>query len=106
MLVSADGTAQVQPRNAEARSVTVDSQLSARLFQDLNTIGSLSALPRTHCMKSVSFGSSLYVEFDGERSPDLSCPAPANSNIATLKKDVQDLMNAAGASKNITKKPN
>lgn len=91
------GTAEVQQRNTEPRKTTVDEQLSRRLFEDLNSIGPLNLLPRLHCMKSVSFGTSLYIEYNGERSPDLSCPAPADSKLAALRKDVNDLMAAAHA---------
>lgn len=98
LIVNRSGTAEVQQRDAEPRKATLDQQLTQSLFEDLNSIGPLSALPRTHCMKSVSFGTSLYVEYNGERSPDLSCPAPADSKLAILQKHVRDLMTAAHAS--------
>ena len=98
LIVKRSGAAEVQPRNAESRNTTVDQQLTQRLFEDLNSIGPLSVLPRTHCMKSVSFGTALYIEYNGERSPDLSCPPTADSKLAILQKDVRDLMAAAHAS--------
>ncbi len=97
LVVSPAGTAEVQPRDAEPRKANVDQHLCDQLFQDLKSISSLSALPRTHCVKSVSFGSSLFVEFNGERSPDLNCPAAPNSKVALLQKDAQALMDAAHA---------
>jgi hypothetical protein len=97
MTINALGAAEVRPRDAEARKTSVDAHLSERLFQDLQSAGPLSALPKPHCFKSVSFGSSLYVEFNGERSPDLNCPAGADSKLAALQKDVRDLMEAAHA---------
>jgi hypothetical protein len=101
LIVDSSGAAEVQPHNAEARKTTVDARLSERLFQDLNAIGPLSALPRPHCMKSVSFGTSLYVEFNGERSPDLNCPVPADSKLAILQRDARELMDAAHATPRI-----
>lgn len=101
MIVNPSGTAEVQPRNAQSRKTTVDVHLSERLFQDLKSVGPLSALPPVHCIKSVSFGSSLYVEFNGERSPDLTCPAQPDSKLAMLQKDVHDLMDAAHATPRI-----
>jgi hypothetical protein len=97
LIVGPSGAAEVQPRNAEARKTNVDARLSERLFQDLKSIGPLSALPRAHCMKSVSFGTSLYIEYNGERSPDLNCPVAADSKLAILQKDARDLMEAAHA---------
>lgn len=101
LIIKPSGEAEVQSRNAEARKTTVDEQLSRRLFDDLNSIGPLSALPRTHCIKSVSFGTSLYIEYNGERSPDLSCPAAADSKLGMLQKDAHELMNAAHANQRV-----
>ncbi len=95
MTVDAAGNTEVRLRSNAMRQTTVDSRLSQRLFDDLKTIGPLSSLPKIHCMKSASFGSSVYVEVNGERSPDLSCPAPRDSKTAILKRDVYELMQAA-----------
>ncbi|SRR5579875_1349316 len=93
--VNPSGKAEIQPRDGETQKTSFDAHLCARLFEALKAAGPLSALPKVHCMKSVSFGSSLYVEFNGERSPDLNCPAPADSKLAGLQKDVRALMDAA-----------
>ena len=37
----------------------------------------LAQLPVTHGVKSVSFGTSTYIEYKGQRTPDLSSPADA-----------------------------
>src|SRR5581483_620069 len=97
LIVNGSGEVEVQPHDAESRKTSVDTRLCDRLLQDLKAVGSLSALPRTHCIKSVSFGSSLYLEFNGERSPDLSCPAAPDSKVGLLQKDVHELMEAAHA---------
>lgn len=104
VMVNPGGAAQIQVRDAEATRTTVDSQLSQRLFEDLKSVGSLNALPRVHCAKSVSFGTSLYLEFNGERSPDLNCPVPPDSKVEILKKDVQDIMQAAHASPHMARR--
>ena len=97
MTVTPGGTAHVQQQGLTTRETNVQSQLSQRLFEDLKTVGPLSDLPKTHCVKSVSFGTSLYLKYNGQTSPDLSCPAPPDSKVAILKKDVRDLMQAAHA---------
>ena len=95
LIVNDGGSTKVQPHGAEAHTVSLDSKLSQRFFEDLKSAGSLSALPHAHCMKSISFGSSLYIEFNGERSPDLNCPAPPDSKLSVLQKDVREIMQAA-----------
>jgi hypothetical protein len=97
LVVNAGGSTKVRPEGAEPHTVSLDPRLSDRLFKDLQSAGHLSDLPRPHCMKSVSFGSSLYVEFNGERSPDLNCPASADSKLSALQKDVREIMQAAHA---------
>jgi hypothetical protein len=52
---------------------TLDTALVSKFFSDLQAaspLGDLTALP---CMKSVSFGTSLFVYWEHSRSPDLSC---------------------------------
>ena len=95
LIVHAGGSTKVQPHGAEARTISLDPRLSERFFQDLKSAGRLSELPHIHCMKSISFGSSLYIEFNGERSPDLNCPAPSGSKLSVLQKDVREIMQAA-----------
>ena len=95
--VTPSGTAKVVSGAAAPRETNVDAALSRKLFEDLKTVGPLSALPKVHCMKSVSFGTSLYLKYNGETSPDLSCRVGAGSKLAVLQKDVQDLMEAAHA---------
>lgn len=97
LTISSAGAALVHVRQSGAVHNNLEAQVSSKLFEDLQSIGSLNALPRSHCMKSASFGTSLYIEFNGEQSPDLNCPAPAGSKTATLKKDVDDIMQATHA---------
>jgi hypothetical protein len=51
-------------------------------------------IPVVHCMKSASFGSSLFVEFKGDRSPDLSCTG-RDSHSGELQKDANQILQAA-----------
>lgn len=97
LAVTSAGAAQVHVREAGGIRNNIEAQISSRLFEDIQAAGSLNALPRTHCVKSVSFGTALYLEFNGERSPDLSCPAAPDSKTAILKKDVQEIMQASHA---------
>ena len=95
--VEESGNATAQPRNGEAKTLTLDPQLCQALMKDIKAAGTLSALPEHHCPKSVSFGSSLFVEFNGDRSPDLSCNNPPDERAAALQKDANGILQAVRA---------
>ncbi len=81
-----------QDREAKPIRRKVPDDLARRFFSDLEAARPLSALPREHCMKSASFGTTLTIELDDEETPDLSCPSPQNSHIQTLKGDVTEIV--------------
>ena len=56
-----------------------DPAATAQLFATLSAGQPLSQLASAHCMKSASFGTSLYAYWNHERSPDLTCPGDARS---------------------------
>ncbi|MDQ2908821.1 MAG: hypothetical protein M3R44_05645 [Candidatus Eremiobacteraeota bacterium] len=43
------------------------------LFAKLREAGTIGALPAGHCMRSVSFGSSTTISYQGATTPDLGC---------------------------------
>lgn len=91
------GSAAAQARGAESKPLNLDPHLCQSLMKDIQAAGRLSALPEHHCPKSVSFGSSLYVEVNGDRSPDLSCANPPDARMAALQKDANAILEAARA---------
>jgi hypothetical protein len=76
----------------KAQSVTVGASLAQRLLRDLKAAMPLSTLPVRHGMKSASFGTSTYVEYQGQRSPDLSFPG--NAKAQALHDDAGDIARA------------
>jgi hypothetical protein len=59
---------------SERHRGTVPPDLAKQFFTDLEASMPLSRLPReNNCMKSVSFGSSTYITYRGETSPDIQC---------------------------------
>lgn len=88
------GDATVEQRNSAPQSMKLDAHLCERLMRDVAAAGVLSALPEKHCMKSVSFGSRLYVEFKGDRSPDLSCPFQSDPRARALQQDANEILRA------------
>ncbi|MGA8029733.1 MAG: hypothetical protein WB992_21525 [Bryobacteraceae bacterium] len=95
--VDVEGNAIVEPRNADVVRMKLPEDLCKQLMHDIAAAEPLSALPAVHCMKSVSFGSSLFIEHDGNRSPDLNCPSQRDDRAAALQKDAKEILKAARA---------
>jgi uncharacterized protein YjlB len=68
------------------RSVQIAVPLAARLFDDLEHAGDLTALPAGACMKSASFGTTTVIAYRGAHSPDLQCAQ--NATERALQADV------------------
>jgi hypothetical protein len=85
----------LEPRDGAKRTIKMPAEQCARFVKDLQSAGPLDKLPANHCMKSASFGSRLYLEFNGLRSPDISCPVQADGRTANLKKQASDILKAA-----------
>lgn len=113
----------VVQRNGDAEYVRGNDRATAhlspaattQLFSDLETGMPLSALPAKRCMKSASFGTSTFVYWRHQRSPDVSCPGDAKgaaieadvARVATELKLTQPVMrtNATSAPTQITPQP-
>lgn len=50
------------------------------LFDALKAGMPLSQLPTARCMKSASFGTAMFVYWNHQRSPDLTCPSGSETN--------------------------
>lgn len=68
--------------------------LAEKLFRDAEAGMPLSALTLPRCVKSASFGSSQYVWFKGERSPDLCGPGVGSGPIEALEEDFASVWGA------------
>jgi hypothetical protein len=87
--------ATIERRNGTTYRMKLGKAIRDRFLSDLQAAGPLNTLPAKYCMKSASFGSSLYVEFNSVRSPDLSCPAQPDHRAETLKKDAVEILKMA-----------
>ena len=76
----------------KSRSLDLPQALVKRLYSDLDAGKPLAELPGGHCMKSASFGSSLTIEFAGEKTPDLSCPDQGNPRLQALIQDASEIV--------------
>lgn len=81
-----------QPVPSEQKGSMPASQAD-QIFSDVEAAMPLSALPKTPCAKSVSFGTSQYVFFKGEKTPDLC--GHDNEKIEALKGDLAKIMSTA-----------
>ena len=94
--ISADGSAYLNQANLPLHR-QISPQLVARFFNELHQTGGVASLPDAHCMKSASFGTTTRIEYRGQTSPDISCPANSTLERA-LYVDAQAIANAAGVS--------
>lgn len=92
--IDSEGHATVEEPAGEIHRATLRQDICRQFVQDLETSSPLNALPARHCFKSVSFGSSLFIEFKGSRSPDLSCPGQ-DERVTALQKAAQQILDAA-----------
>jgi FtsP/CotA-like multicopper oxidase with cupredoxin domain len=98
--LSSDGSATLtlQSRGAGSpnapKKFTVPAETASRFFADLAAArnGNVATVP---CMKSVSFGTSTHIRWQGWVSPDLDCP-PKGSLGDALVKDLEAIRQAAG----------
>lgn len=65
---------------AHRATATIGNPLALKFFADAQVGMPLSQLHVAPCMKSASFGTSTFVWWRGQRSPDLSCPTDTRSS--------------------------
>jgi hypothetical protein len=97
--VTLDASGNAKARGAEGRVIRLNSAICKRFMLAVQSAAPLHALTAAHCMKSVSFGSRLFIEYHGERSPDLSCPVQGNPRVDALKKQAAEILAAQAASR-------
>ncbi len=70
--------------NGDRRATaTVPAAITTQLFTDLQAAMPMRNFPMIHCMKSASFGTSLFVWWKGARSNDISCGTNVLTNDVT-----------------------
>ena len=73
--------------------IDLESAQGSRLLQAAHAAAPLASLPVAHCMKSVSFGTFIYVQIGSDRSPDLNCSNQTDSRTLALSNEVRQLLN-------------
>lgn len=77
----------------------VPAVLAEKFFAALSGAMPLDALLREECMKSASFGTSLYVWYAGRRSPDLDCSGDARGRA--LASEARAVAHALGLGESV-----
>jgi hypothetical protein len=95
--LGAKGHAVIANRRGGKTEMQLEPELQSRLLKDLEAAAPLDQINARHCMKSASFGSSLFVTYKGVRSPDLSCGGQSDPNAMAVQKDMQEVMAQARA---------
>jgi hypothetical protein len=76
----------------EARRRQIPKLLVERFYSNLNAAQPLNSLQTAPCIKSVSFGYRLYVEFAGHKSPDLACEDGGDLKLRALIRDLNEII--------------
>jgi hypothetical protein len=63
-----------------------------RLHADIEDASPLDSLPKVHCAKSASFGSTLRVASGKEETPDLSCGDGGSAAMGRLIRDANEIV--------------
>lgn len=95
LTLDAKGEARTESRGVEPRTIHLDAALCRSFLSAVQSAAPLSSLPAARCARSVSFGSRLFVEYDGEQSPDLNCPQTENARLEALRKGAAELLAVA-----------
>jgi hypothetical protein len=82
------------PSEEPAKPVTrqLPSAVVKRFFDALEAGKPLASLPHQRCMKSVSFGSTLVVEYGDQKTPDLSCGNQQDSRTKALAQSANEIV--------------
>jgi hypothetical protein len=89
---NADVVSMAKTGPAKPQRRTLSPAMQKRFEADLAAARPLPSLPAVHCMKSVSFGSTLTLIFGGEQTPDLSCGDGGNAAMGNLIRDVNEIV--------------
>jgi hypothetical protein len=84
IVIQSNGSAEYVNGHTRA-TAHVSLAVASKFYADMQAAMPLSLVHVEPCMKSASFGSSTFLWWRGQRSPDISCPGSATSK--TLNDD-------------------
>jgi hypothetical protein len=95
IVLTRDGQATYVSATGQGRGA-IPVSLANKFFADLQSAMPLDRLPTLACMKSASFGTSLFVYWNHHRSPDVTCSGDVRA--AALARDADAIAGALGIS--------
>jgi hypothetical protein len=72
-------------------SIQLPSSRTNSIFQAVEQASPFNQYQAAFCVKSVSFGTRLYVTYNGQQSPDISCPLK-DERLVVLSKYIHELI--------------
>jgi hypothetical protein len=94
IVVHPDASAEVVVDGEGAQHKAVGAAQARWLFVKLREANPLDTMPIERCMKSASFGSSTFITYGGQETPDLSCGGGATAR--ELMRTVSVILNQLG----------
>jgi hypothetical protein len=85
----------IRPQSQPSRPLKLKSSTVTAFTKAIEAAGPLHELRVNHCMKSASFGTSLFVSRGDDRSPDLDCADQTDPHAAAIKKQAEEILQAA-----------
>ena len=102
LAVASNGNARLNPNGQPYSIVYVPNKLTSKLFADLNAAMPLTKLPVRHGMRSASFGTSTFITYKNQKSPDLT--GGGGAQATALRDDIQAIVGKLGI-KNMPRHP-
>jgi len=72
-------------------SIQLPSLRTNAIFQAAEDASPFNQYPHSSCGKSVSFGTTLYVTYNGQETPDISCPIK-DAKLALFSEKIHELI--------------
>jgi hypothetical protein len=91
---------QTQDKGGTKR-LQLSRELADRFYTDLKAAKPFSSLPAQHCMKSASFGTTISIEFGGEKTPDLNCGDGGNGKLQAIIRDANEIVALFGTNERL-----
>lgn len=72
-------------------NIRLPTLLANNIFQAIENASPFTQYAPIFCIKSISFGSTLHVTYNGQQTPDLSCPLQ-DERLVVLSKYIHELI--------------
>jgi hypothetical protein len=112
IVVRPDGSVHVELQAQAPQAKTLSTATATAFFKDLKSAMPLDGLQTEPCVKSASFGTSTYVQYQGTKTPDLACATgdaakrlSADVNNITSELKINAFRNFQGGANHVLPEP-